>query len=67
MFLQTCNTYLWQVKKLTDEFVDEYNNRRPHQSLNNMTPKEYLLKCGQLAYPPAPDDLTTVQQVINNN
>lgn len=57
---------LWQVKQLTDEFIDEYNNRRPHQSLNNMTPKEFLLKCGQLATLNAPADLTTVQQDINN-
>ena len=56
---------LWEVRKLTEEFIDEYNNRRPHQSLNNMTPKEYLLKCGQLAYPQALTDLTTVQQDNN--
>ena len=54
---------LWEVKQLTEEFIDEYNNRRPHASLNNMTPKEYLLKCGQLASLNAPADLTTVQQV----
>jgi putative transposase len=58
---------LWQVKELTEEFIEEYNNRRPHQSLNNMTPKEYLLKCGQLTNPQASADLTTVQQGINNN
>ncbi len=56
---------LWEVRQLTEEFIDEYNNRRPHQSLNNMTPKEYLLKCGQLAHAPASADLTTVQQDIN--
>jgi putative transposase len=58
---------LWQVKELTDEFMDEYNNRRPHQSLNNMTPKEFLLKCGQLALTQTPADLTTVQQDMNTN
>jgi putative transposase len=58
---------LWQVKELTIEFLDEYNNRRPHQSLNNMTPKEYLLKCGQLPATHAGADLTTVQQDINKN
>ena len=58
---------LWQVKELTDEFIDEYNNRRPHQSLNNMTPKEFLLKCGQLTLTQTPADLTTVQQDMNTN
>lgn len=57
---------LWQVRQLTEEYIDEYNNRRPHQSLNNMTPKEYLLKCGQLGLAQTPTDLTTVQQDINN-
>ena len=57
---------LWQVKALTQEFVEEYNNERPHESLGNMTPKEYLLKCGQLNNPQATHDLTTVQQVNNN-
>lgn len=56
---------LWQVKALTEEFVEEYNNERPHESLGNMTPKEYLLKCGQLTNTQTTHDLTTVQQVNN--
>jgi putative transposase len=36
-----------QVRMLTQEFIEEYNHRRPHQSLKNMTPKEYLLKAGR--------------------
>jgi putative transposase len=59
---------LWQVKQLTQEFIEEYNQRRPHESLNNLTPQEYLLKCGQLrhAQSTAPD-LTTFQQANNSN
>lgn len=56
---------LWQVKALTEEYIEEYNNERPHQALNNMTPREYLLKCGQLAGPQTTHNLTTVQQVNN--
>ena len=37
-----------QVRQLTDEWKTEYNEKRPHESLNNLTPREYLLKCGQL-------------------
>ena len=40
---------LWQARYLTQEWLEEYNYRRPHESLNNETPKEFLLKCGQLA------------------
>ncbi len=54
---------LWQVRTLTEEFIEEYNNQRPHEALNDMTPREYLLKCGQLSCPQSNHDLTTVQQV----
>ena len=59
---------LWQVKQLTQEFVTEYNQRRPHQALNNLTPEEHLLKCGQLATAQSPAaDLPTFQQIDNRN
>lgn len=32
---------LHQVKELTSAWMDEYNQRRPHESLNNMTPHEW--------------------------
>ena len=55
---------LWQVKALTEEYVEEYNNERPHEALNNLTPKEYLLKYGQLTHTQAntrPDHSSTGQ------
>lgn len=30
-----------EVRKLTEEWIEEYNERRPHESLNNMTPSEW--------------------------
>ena len=30
-----------QVRQLTDEWIEEYNLRRPHESLNNLTPDEW--------------------------
>ena len=30
-----------QVREKTDEWIDFYNNKRPHESLDNMTPMEY--------------------------
>lgn len=32
---------LHQVKTLTEEWIDEYNNRRPHEALNNLSPTEW--------------------------
>lgn len=32
---------LYQVKHLTEEWIEEYNERRPHESLNNLTPVEW--------------------------
>jgi len=32
---------LHQVKQLTTEWIEEYNERRPHEALNNLTPMEW--------------------------
>ena len=32
---------LFQVKQLTQEWIEEYNERRPHEALNNLTPEEW--------------------------
>ena len=33
-----------QVLILTEEWMEEYNNRRPHESLGNLTLYEYEMK-----------------------
>lgn len=35
--------HLQEVQQITDDWVVEYNEERPHESLGNMTPKEYLV------------------------
>lgn len=33
---------LSEVKQITDDWIEQYNQERPHESLNNLTPAEYL-------------------------
>ncbi len=33
-----------QVKTLTEEWMEEFNLRRPHESLGNLTPSEWKMK-----------------------
>lgn len=42
------NMYLFndveQVQRLTNDWIKHYNEERPHEALNNLTPKQYLQK-----------------------
>ena len=39
---------LREVRQMTEEWLVRYNNERPHDSLNDMTPVEYLQAHNQL-------------------
>jgi len=32
-----------QVREMTEEWMEEYNYKRPHDALRNLTPKEYVI------------------------
>lgn len=34
-----------QLRQITQEYIEYYNNRRPHQSLDYKTPAEYYFGC----------------------
>jgi putative transposase len=53
-----------QLRQLTVEFIWSYNNERPHDALLDNTPREFLLKCGQLPahYTGSRADFPTFQQ-----
>jgi transposase InsO family protein len=34
-----------QVKLASDEFEEDYNHHRPHESLGNLSPVQYKKKC----------------------
>jgi putative transposase len=34
------------VRYLTREWIEEFNQRRPHEELGNLTPEEWKLKVG---------------------
>jgi putative transposase len=35
--------HLKEVQEITESWVKQYNEERPHESLGNLTPKEYLV------------------------
>lgn len=37
-----------EAREITERWLMEYNNERPHESLNNLTPDEYRLMAGNL-------------------
>jgi len=32
-----------EVRNTTENWIDEYNEQRPHESLGNLTPREYMI------------------------
>ena len=33
---------LSEVRNITERWINEYNEKRPHESLGNLTPREYM-------------------------
>jgi putative transposase len=54
---------LEEVRMITEEWMNHYNTEKPHESLQDLTPREYLLKYGQLDKSISKEELTTFQQI----
>jgi putative transposase len=39
---------IYQVKERTEEFLEDYNNEHPHDSLGNMSPIEFMKNKNQI-------------------
>lgn len=57
---------LEEVRMITEEWLHHYNHEKPHESLQDLTPREYLLKYGQLERSLATSELPTFQQINSN-
>ena len=54
------------AQSITDEWLWMYNNERPHESLNNLPPRQFLLKYGKLhTHPLGQEEFPTFQQDKN--
>ncbi|MEM0932140.1 MAG: IS3 family transposase [Bacteroidota bacterium] len=51
---EVLNAYLFeslsQVRTLTEQWVEHYNEKRPHEALQKMTPREFLNKYGKASF-----------------
>ena len=62
------NAYLFssleQVNILTEEWIEHYNNKRPHEALGDMTPIEFSAKYGKASFSIF-ENITNNQMCIN--
>lgn len=57
-----------QVKEITQQWMWEYNNIRPHKSLMNLPPTKFLLKYGKLTeFPTFQQDIFINRKNVNLN
>jgi hypothetical protein len=41
--IDAIQAYIAEVRRMTADWLTRYNEQRPHESLGNLTPKEYLM------------------------
>lgn len=60
---------LQEVRMLSEEWMEFYNEKHPHESLNDMSPREYLeaVNSGKLATHKTQEEFTTINSHSSNN
>jgi putative transposase len=56
-----------QVRILAEEWMDEYNQTRPHEALGGMTPVQFKIKNGQIHHGEASFSMVNDNLLINEN
>jgi putative transposase len=58
-----------EVRALSQEWMEFYNNKHPHESLNDMSPREYLeaVNSGKLATHKTQEEFTTINSHNSSN
>ena len=55
---------LVEVREITSEWLEHYNNKRPHESLGNLSPIKYLLKKENSPKPDSSTEFSPFQQIF---
>ncbi len=57
---------LSQVRILSEQWMEHYNKRRPHEALQNLTSKEFLAKYGKASFSISENELNCINQTVAN-
>ncbi|MBS9463350.1 integrase core domain-containing protein [Flagellimonas sp. 389] len=64
------NAYLFdslsQVRILSDQWRDHYNEKRPHEALQNLTPKDFLTNYGKASFSISKNELNCTNPTVAN-
>ncbi|NQZ42813.1 MAG: transposase family protein [Flavobacteriaceae bacterium] len=67
---EVLNAYLFdslsQVRVLSEQWLEHYNGRRPHEALQNLTPKEFLTKYGKASFSISKNQLNCTNSTVAN-
>lgn len=55
---------LIEVREITSDWMEHYNNNRPHESLGNLSPMKYLLKKKNSLYANSKTEFSPFQQIL---
>ena len=60
---------LQEVRMLSEEWMEFYNEKHPHESLKDMSPREYLeaVNSGKLAIHKIQEEFTTINSHNSSN